>query len=136
MDYDKQYEDNVDRKWFFSDYPGNKLLVGKISLKNAMARMNKNEYYTLVTYNEGETLPEQYVPYEGLSSEDGTLFATINPNIRVSSICHNGGIQMVSRLGRPEDSVRYLLGPGPEEVLLDDLIQEQYDACYGEKMSM
>ena len=136
MDYDKIYEGNIDRKWFYSDYPGNKLVVGKISLKNAMARMNKNEYYALVTYNEGETLPEQYVAYDGLSSDDGTLFATINPDVHVSSICHNGGIQMISRLGRPDESIRYLLGPGPEKVYLDDLIQEQYDACYGNRMSM
>jgi len=136
MDYDEIYKDDIDRKWFYSDYPGNKLVVGKIGLKNAMARMNKNEYYALVTYNEGETLPEYYVPYEGLTSDDGTLFATISSEIRIDDIYHNGKIQKVTGLGRPNESIRYLLGPGPETVYLDDLIQEQYDDCYGNKMSM
>lgn len=136
MDYDKIYEGDISRKWFFSDYPGNKLVVGKISLENAKARMSNGEYYALVTYNEGETLPEQYVPYEGLTSDDGTLFATISPEININYICINSKIQMVTRLERPGESIRFLLGPGPEKVYLDDLIQEQYDICYGNKMSM
>lgn len=136
MDYDKIYEGDISRKWFFSDYPGNKLVVGKISLENAKARMSNGEYYALVTYNEGETLPEQYVPYEGLTSDDGTLFATISPEININYICIKSKIQMVTRLERPGESIRFLLGPGPEKVYLDDLIQEQYDICYGNKMSM
>jgi len=136
MDYDKAYDGNIDRKWFYSDYPGNKLVVGKISLKNAMARMSNGEYYALVTYNEGETLPEQYVPYEDLASDDGTLFATISPKLNIDYICIGSKIQLVTRCERPGEKIRYLLGPGPGDVSLDGLIQEQYYACYGNKMSM
>ena len=136
MDYDKVFEDNISKKWFYSDYPGNKLVVGKISLKNAMARMSNGEYYALVTYNEGETLPEQYVPYEDLASDDGTLFATISPKLYIDYICSGSRTQLVTRLGRPDEKIRYLLGPGPNEVYLDHLIKEQYYDCYGDKMSM
>ena len=104
-------------------------MVGKINLNNAIARLSKDEYYTLVTYQEGEELPKQYIPLSGLSSEDGTLFATFNPDVRyLHNICVNGGIQMISRL--PDSitgSPRYLLGPGPEIVSLEDLIMEQYN---------
>ena len=128
MDYDEMYNKNVNMNYFFTNYPGSKLMVGKINLANAIARLSKKEYYTLVTYKEGESLPEQYVPYDGLSSEDGTLFATINPNVRVGYIVVKSGIQMISRLPDTEyGGPRYLLGPGPEEVNLYDLIQEQYD---------
>ncbi len=129
MDYDKAYEGDISKKWSFSDYPGNKLVVGKISLENAMARMSNGEYYALVTYNVGETLPEQYVPYDGLTSDDGTLFATISPKTYIDYICIGSRIQMVTRLDRPGEKIRYLLGPGPGDVYLDDLIQEQYYAC-------
>ena len=112
------------------------MVVGKISLENAMARMSNGEYYALVTYNEGETLPEQYVPYEDLASDDGTLFATISPKTYIDYICIGSRIQKVTRLGRPNEKIRYLLGPGPGDVYLEDLIQEQYYACYGNKMSM
>lgn len=101
-----------------------------------MARMSNGEYYAMFTYNDGETLPEQYVPYEGLTSDDGTLFATINLVININYICINSKIQKVTRLDRPSEKIRYLLGPGPEKVCLADLIQEQYDACYGNRMSM
>ena len=137
MDYDKVFENNVDKAFFYTNYPGNKLVDGKISLENAVARMGKNEFYTLVTYNEGDVLPEQYIPYNQLSSDDGTLFATVNPNVRFYDICQNGGIQKISRVQDSEfGSPRYLLGTGPEIVELDDLINGQYEACFGNKMSM
>ena len=129
MDYDRIFEIDLDRKFFYTDYPGKKMMVGRISLKNAIARLSKNEYYTLVTYTEGEELPEQYIPLSGFTSDDGTLFATLNPNIeRINYICKNGGIQLVSRLldlspGNPN----YLLGPGPDTVSLSDLVMEQYN---------
>ena len=88
------------------------MVVGKISLENAMARMSNGEYYAMFTYNDGETLPEQYVPYEGLTSDEGTLFATINPAININYICINSKIQKVTRLGRPDGSILYLLGTG------------------------
>lgn len=128
MDYDKIFENNLDRKFFFSNEPGNKIMVGKISLTNAMARLNKREYYTLVTYQEGDVLPEQYLPLSSLTSDDGTLFATINPNNRFYYICQNGGIQMITRLPNLDSgSPSYLLGPGPETVSLDDLVMSQYE---------
>ena len=136
MDYDKIFEGNIDMKFDFNDFPGNKLIVGKISLGNAIARMSKNEYYTLVAYNEGDSLPKEYEPYNSLDIVDGVMFATINPDLRIDYICRNYGTTMVSRLGSPKDPVRYLLGPGTDEVYLDDLVKEQYDAFYGNKMSM
>lgn len=134
MDYDKLFDQNKDVKFFYTDYPGNKLMVGKTSLKHAIERMDKNEYYVLVTYKEGETLPEAYKQFPDLVGEDDTLFATINPHTRLqlSDICRDGGIQRVSRLGSPEeDNPNYLLGPGPETVTLNELVIEQYNACYG-----
>ena len=98
MDYDRIFENDLEREFFYTDYPGAKMVVGKISLENAVARLSKNEFYILVTYNEGEILPEQYVAMSELKSNDGTLFATINPNRRFHYICKNNGIQMISRL--------------------------------------
>jgi len=128
MDYDRIFENDLQRKFFYTDYPGAKMMVGKISLGNAVARLSKNEFYTLVTYNEGEVLPEQYIAVSELKSDDGTLFATINPNTRFNYICKDSGIQVISRLPDLEKSgPRYLLGPGPDTVELVDLINEQYN---------
>ena len=129
MDYDKVFEQNIDRKFFYTDYPGRKMMVGKISLKNAIARLSKDEYYTLVTYQEGEQLPKEYIPLNGLDSQDGTLFATVNPDIRyIQDICRNGGIQRISRLPELEPgNPRYLLGPGPDIITLKEIIMEQYN---------
>lgn len=128
MDYDKIFENDIERKLLYTDYRGAKMMVGKISLENAVARLSKNEFYTLVTYNEGEILPEQYIAMSELKSDDGTLFATINPNRHFHYICKNGRIQMISRLPDLEKSgPRYLLGPGPDTVELVDLINEQYN---------
>ena len=133
MDYDKSFEKNINEKSFYSDYPGNKLVVGKISLKNALARMGLNEYYTLVTYSEDDILPDQYVPINELECVDGNYFATVNPNIRLSYICREGGIQVLSKLPSTDDSPRYLLGPGPDTVTLNELIMEQFDKIYNQK---
>ena len=136
MDYDAIFKDNIARKFFYTDYPGNKMVVGKISLKNALARMSMHEYYVLVTYMDGEKLPEQYIPLGELDSDDGTLFATINPGIDFTDICQKGGIQRISNItGLNSETPKYLLGPGPETVLLDDLIMEQYTKYYGKKVS-
>lgn len=130
MDYDEIFEQDIEHKFFYTDYPGNKMVVGKISLNNAIARMNKGEYYTFVTYQKGETLPKEYIPLNGLESNDETLFATFNPNIRyMYDICMNGGIQRISRLPDLEPgNPRYLLGIGPKEISLNELIMEQYNA--------
>lgn len=131
-DYDQIFEGNIDRKFFYTDYPGDKMMVGKISLENAKARMSKHEYYTLVTYTYGEELPERYMPLPGLQSDNGLLFATLNPNHQIWNICRDGGIQRISRLPDLENgSPNYLLGPGPDTIALYDMIAEQYSAVTG-----
>lgn len=128
MDYDKIFENDLDRDFLFTDYPGKKLMVGYISLKNAIARLNKDEYYTFVTYHATDTLPEEYVPLSTLSSDDGTLFATMNSNAHVFYVCMNGSIQKISRLSDlSSGSPQYLLGPGPDTISLEDLVMTQYD---------
>ena len=132
MDYDRIFEKDVNKKFFFSDYQGKKMMDGKISLNYAIERLAMQEYYVLVTYKEGETLPEQYVPLNNLTSDEGLLFATINPKISLSQISQNGGIQMITRLPDLENgSPYYLLGPGPEKVSLEELIMKQYAKHFG-----
>ena len=131
MDYDKIFGDDIRKKLLYTDYPGSKLMVGKISLKNALSRLDKHEYYVLVTYGENEKLPVQYVPLAGYENEEGDLFATINPDVHLDEICRDGGIQKITRLPDFGSNIpRYLLGPGPETVTLDDLIMEQYTLNY------
>ena len=129
MDYDKIFDIDIDKNFFYSNFPGKKMVDGKISLKNAIARLNKGEYYTFVTYNEGDILPKEYVPLNGYESEYGTLFATLNPNITyIDNICRNGGIQLISRLNDLEPgNVRYLLGPGPATISLNSMVKAQYE---------
>lgn len=125
MDFDKIFETDIERKFFFTDYPGDKLMVGKISLEKAIARLGKHEYYAFVTYREGEKLPEQYVPLSQLEDGSGTLFATINPNLNLPYICNNGGIQRISRLPNTSNgSPNYLLGPGPDTISLEAIVGE------------
>ena len=134
MDYDNYFKKDIDDKFFYTDYPGNKLMIGKISLKNAIERLKKNEYYVLVTYGENEELPQQYRPLHDLTTEEGILFATINTDIRFSDICKDGGIQRITQLGMPgEENPKYLLGPGPATISLDELIMEQYNKYYGKE---
>ena len=132
MNYDRIFDEDINRKFFYTDYPGNKIMVGRVSLKNAIARLNMNEYYVLVNYHEGEELPREYMPLPSLTSEDGTLFATYNPKVRFFDICMNGGIQRVSRLmDLSSGSPNYLLGtgqgPGPETLSLEEMVMEQYE---------
>lgn len=138
-DYDKILKDNVNRKFFYSDYAGPKLVNGKADLENVKKRKELDEYYTLVTYREGDLLPEEYRALTVLKSEDNELFATINPQTapRMNYICGDGGIQIISRLNdaAPGNS-RYLLGPGPDTVELLDLVMEQYDGYMKEKNSV
>jgi hypothetical protein len=133
MNYDKIFDNSKDINFFYTGYPGNKLMVGKVSLKFAVERMQKNEYYVLVTYKEGESLPAAYKQLPNLVSEDDTLFATINPEmpIQLSYICRDNGIQLISRLGSPKDTnPNFLLGPGPDTLSLNELVMEQYSAYY------
>lgn len=127
MDYDRIFEQNIDMKFFYTDYPGKKIVDGRISLENAIARLSKDEYYTLVTYCEGDVLPEQYLPISTLTSDDGTLFATLNPDTFFYDICRNGGIQRISRMNDlSSGSPNYLLGPGPNTISLEEMVMEQY----------
>ena len=127
INYDEVFKEDVTKKFFYSDYPGNKIVVGTISLRNAIARLNRDEYYTLVTYRDGDKLPAQYIPLNSFESNDGTLFATYNPDNRFSDICVNEGIQRISRLSDSElGSPVYLLGPGPNEIVMSDIINEQF----------
>lgn len=127
MDYDRIFEQNIDMKFFYTDYPGKKIVDGRISLENAIARLSKDEYYTLVTYCEGDVLPEQYLPISTLTSDDGTLFATLNPDTFFYDICRNGGIQRISRMNDlSSGSPNYLLGPGPDTISLEEMVMEQY----------
>ena len=138
MDFDKIFKNNnmegfnnidaLNKHFFYTNYSGAKIMVGKISLENALARMSKNEFYTLVTYTKDDILPEEYIAMPELKSEDGTLYATLNPNRRFNYICANGGIQMISRLPSLENGgPRYLLGPGPNEVDLLDVVVELHN---------
>jgi len=123
MDYDKIFETDINKKFFFTDYPGDKLMVGKISLENATARLGNHEYYAFVTYRQGQKLPEQYVPLGQFGDDSGTLYATINPNLNLPYICENGGIQRLSRLPNTSNgSPNYLLGPGPEKISLETIV--------------
>ena len=134
MNFDKIYEEDINRKYFFTDYPGNKMMVGRISLEHAIERLKKQEYYVFLTYKEGETLPSEYIPLDNYKSEDGTLFATINPEILITNICSNGGIQRISRIDRPGSvNPEYLLGPGPNTITVLDLVDEVYKKYTEEK---
>lgn len=121
-DYDKIFNQDVNIKYFYNadSYNGAKLVEGKISLKNALERLKLGEYYTLVTYEEGETLPEAYVQVN-VETGNSKLLATVNPKLRFNFICMDGGIQMISKLS---DDV-YLLGPGPEKYSMSSKLNEQ-----------
>ncbi len=138
MDYDKIFERNIDADFFYTNYQGNKLMEGRISLENAIARLSKNEHYVLVTYTQGQELPKEYIPLPTLQSDDETLFATVNPDLRFWYICQNGGIQMISRLPNlPSGSPNYLLGPGNDKgddtVSLEGLVMKQHDKYMQDK---
>ncbi len=132
MDYDIVFSEKIGKRFFFTDYPGNILMVGKISLKNAIARLAKNEYYVLVTYSKGESLPKEYVPYDGITSDDGTLFATVSPKIMVNYIYRNDVLQLIrSSRGSENSERRYLSGEELDEVKLYDLVDEVVEATIG-----
>lgn len=142
VNYDKIYEDkDPNDGGYFADMPETKLSVGTASLDIAKVRAKKLDYFVLVTYKEGQELPETYrpLPAELFPTDDGTLFATVNPTrqFMIHNICISG-IQRISRIDNPEDNdIKYLLGigkgPGPETVCLSDLILQQYEGYCREK---
>ena len=106
--YDKVFEINPNKELFYSsqDYPGNKLMVGYINFGNAIRRLEKGEFYTIVTYIDGEKLPKEYIPLDSL--DNGELVATVNPDVQLQYICDAGSIQRITKM---RDS-NYFLGPG------------------------
>lgn len=131
---------------------GRRLVAETVSLANALDRDKRfKERFVLVAYRPGEKLPDYYVPLSEYHSNDGTLFATINPDPfnrenTVDVLCGNtlhggkGGSQYIGRhdmgdlpdynKGDPNELIRhvqYLLGPGPEVVTLGELVDQQYD---------
>ena len=129
MNYDKIFDQDVDRNFFYNEpgFRGRKLIVGVISINNAVERLKKDEYYTLVTYMDGEKLPEEYVPLDE-RLESGDLLATVNPKLNMQDIVRNGGIQMISKLSNGDE---YLLGPGPDTFYLSEMVQSQVDELKG-----
>ncbi|MBQ1813043.1 MAG: hypothetical protein II119_03775 [Bacilli bacterium] len=127
-DYDSVFDNNPDSNYFYNTpgYDGPKLIAGRVSLKNAKERLKKGEVYTIVKYHQGDELPQEYTPLNANVESGDTLFATINPDLRFYYLCANGGIQMISRFpDREEGNPTWLLGPGPDEVSLSELVESQ-----------
>ena len=123
VNYDKVFEDNINKEFFFNlpEYGKlNKIMSGYISLRNAKERLNKGEYYTLVSYIDGEKLPVEYIPYA--TSKNGDLLATFNPNLNMTAYCKDSSsIQKVSKITND----RYMLGPGPDEISIFQILEGQ-----------
>ena len=122
VNYDKLFEDNINKEFYFNapEYSGKKIMSGYISLSNAKERLNKDEYYTLVSYIDGEKLPDEYIPYTTL--KNGELLATFNPNLNMTEYCKDSNsIQKVSKLSND----KYMLGPGPDEISIFQILEEQ-----------
>ncbi len=141
MNYDKIFEEDIDKTFFYneSSYPTRKLIDGFISLNNAEKRLfSKNEYYTLLHYQGEQDLPNGYIPLDddvvekmGFGSDEH--FATIDPNLTFEALCQNGGIQLISGLPCEVGNARYLLGPGPDEITLSELVHGQLEEYKNEK---
>ena len=130
-DYDKIFKDDVNKEFYFNarGYEGRKLMVGAISLSNAVERLKKDEYYAVVTYIDGEKLPEEYVPLND-RLDNGDLLATVNPKNNLQYICKDSGsIQVISKLSNSD----YLLGPGPDTFNLAELVDQQADQLKAER---
>ena len=127
MNYNNILKDDVNAEFFYSNYPGNKMVTGNIDLEYAIERLKKKEFYTLVTYKEGDELPEEYIPIKMSDNNSGALFATINPSIIMHYICRNGGIQKISLISRPNANPVYLLGPGDDTVSLFELVNKELE---------
>ena len=131
MNYNEVFEGDINKKLFFNQegYPQKLLINGYISLDNAIKRLNNGEYYVLVGYHTGENLPECYlpVPSEKIDFElpDGLSFASFNPDELVYAFCDNSSIQLISKLPNMLRGAKYMLGPGPDEIYLEDLVSEQ-----------
>ena len=129
INYDNFFDKDINKEFFYNEpgFRGRKLIVGVVSINNAVERLKKDEYYTLVTYMDGEKLPEEYVPLDE-RLESGDLLATVNPKLNMQDIVRNGGIQMISKLSNGDE---YLLGPGPDTFSLSELVQSLVDELKG-----
>lgn len=97
-------------------------MCGFIDLDLAKIRLEKGEYYTLVTYKNGQELPECYKNLDALDEE--TLLATVKPSQRITGISLNGDIQSATKVNSDEFDASYVLGPGPNTVQLSSLVEE------------
>lgn len=125
---------NKNTKLFYDFQNARKVLInGYNLLNNAMLRQTKGEYYILVKYQEGETLPKEYVPiddeileYFGFDKQE--RFATVNPEIYFTTLINDSRIKRITRLdGLDDKNVQYLIGKGPEVISTLDLIYEQLE---------
>lgn len=131
--YDKVFEKDSNKESLYSpqDYPGNKLMVGYISLSNAMSRLQEGEFYTVVTYIDGEQLPKEYISLND-RLDNGCLVATVRPEIRLDYICDGvGSIQGISKM---QDS-ECLRGPGNETFNLMELVENNINELKQKEMS-
>ena len=129
--YDKIFENDINKDFYFNapGYDGKKLIVGSINLSNAVERLKKDEYYTIVTYVDGEILPEEYVSLNE-RLDNGDLLATAKPKKYLQYICKDSGsIQAISQLSNSD----YLLGPGPDTFNLSELVEKQVAELKAEK---
>ena len=135
MDYNSFFEKDINQDFSYTNYPGNKLIVGRLSLEKAKARMSKNEYYVLVTYKAGEVLPPEYILLNEYSKED-TLFATVNPSIHFNYMCVKSGARVISNsVDEGTTNPKYFINFGPVSVSLIDLVKEQYSKYMSTSMT-
>ncbi len=131
MNYNELLEEDINKDFFYNreGYPKLLLINGYISLDKAVKRAEKGEYYVLVEYPVGTELPASYLPVKDdkidFELPDGISLASFNPKTRVFALCENGGVQLISRLPYLGGEARYLRGSGPEQVFLEDLMEEQ-----------
>ena len=122
MNYDELYRSNPDVKFHYNGDKEPKLMVGRVSLENAINRLKFQEYYLLVTYNDFQELPKEYVPLNP-NLTNGSLLATLSPEVQIHNIVTGNKIQIVTRLNSNE----YLLGPGPETFDVKEALRDQID---------
>ena len=131
MNYNELFNEDINREFIYNKegYPKKLLVNGYLDLDKAIKRLDKGEYYVLVSYHEGEKLPECYLP---LSNElidfelpEGTSLAIFNANEMVYAFCNNSSIQLISKLPNSVRGAKYMLGSGPDEIYLEDLVLEQ-----------
>ena len=131
MNYNEIFAKDINSEFFYNKegYPKKLLVNGYLDLDKAIKRLEKGEYYVLVGYHEGEKLPDCYLPLPNelidFELPEGTSLAIFNANEMVFAFCKNNSIQLISRLPDSAKGASYMLGPGPDEMYLEDLVSEQ-----------